>query len=146
MSQGQLAGFRFTHRASVVFRDVDALGHVNNAVYLTYLETARLAYWAAVTGNRSLEELNVILARVEVDFRSPAFHGELLDVGVKTTALKRSSFGMAFRIVAADSGRLVADAHKVLVCYDYATRRPVPIAEPVRAALRAQDPDLVEQA
>lgn len=86
-----LDGFRFVHRVPVIFRDVDALGHVNNAVYLTYLETARLAYWSAVTGMNRLEQLGVILARVELDFRAPTYFGDVLDIGVRTTSVRRSS-------------------------------------------------------
>ena len=145
-----LDGYRFVHEITVIFRDLDSLGHVNNAVYLTYLETARLAYWAEVVGMRRLEELGVILARAEVDFRSPAFFGETLRVGVRATSLKRSSFAMHFRIVASGPDgsaepRVVAEARKVLVSYDYSVRRPAPIPESLRAALRRRDPDLTEE-
>ncbi|HWX25489.1 MAG TPA: acyl-CoA thioesterase, partial [Vicinamibacteria bacterium] len=44
----------FSCEVEVRFRDLDALGHVNNAVYLTYLESARIAYWMALTGNRAI--------------------------------------------------------------------------------------------
>jgi acyl-CoA thioester hydrolase len=152
--QALLDGFRFVHEIKVIFRDLDSLGHVNNAVYLTYLETARLAYWAEVVGMRRIEELGVILARAEVDFRSPAVFGETLLVGVRATSLKRSSFAMHFRIVSSASAsgpdgnaepRVVAEAKKVLVSYDYSERRPAPISEALRAALRRRDPDLSEE-
>ena len=56
-----LARFRFRYRLEVRFRDLDALGHVNNAVYLTYLESARIAWWMHVTARHDLRALDMIL-------------------------------------------------------------------------------------
>lgn len=137
-----LSGFRFRHEIEVRFRDLDALGHVNNAVFLTYLESARLAYWLQVTGRRDLANMDVILARAEVDFRSPVSYGERLAVGVRCASVRRSSLVLEQAIAAAAGERLVAEARKVLVHYDYAAGRPVPIPETLRQRLLAQDPEL----
>ena len=137
-----LKGFRFVQPVEVRFRDLDALGHVNNAVFLTYLESARLAYWLQVTGRRDLREMDVILARAEVDYRAPVAFGDRLEVGVRCASIRRSSLALEQAIVEARSGRLVAEARKVLVYYDYAAGRPQPIPEPLRQKLLAQDPGL----
>ena len=55
--------FRFTHAVEVRFRDLDALGHVNNAVYLTYLESARMAWYLHLTRRTELKGMDMILAR-----------------------------------------------------------------------------------
>jgi acyl-CoA thioester hydrolase len=136
-----LSGFRFTHALGVRFRDLDALAHVNNAVYLTYLESARIAYWMHVTGSSDLAQLDMILARVELDFRSPVRFGDELLAGVRCASLGRSSFVMEFRIVERGSGRLVAEARKVLVHFDHAAGRSSPLPEALRARLLAQDPE-----
>lgn len=130
-----LEGFAFRTSVRVSFRDLDALGHVNNAVYLTYMESARLAYWMEVTSKTSLREMDIILARAEVDFRSPASYGENLVVGVRVATLGRSSFTMEFRIVETPSGRLVAEARKVLVYYDYTAGRSAALPADVRNRL-----------
>jgi hypothetical protein len=78
-----LKDYRFVHPVDVRFRDLDALGHVNNAVYLTYFESARIAWWLWVTGRAGLDAVDMILARVEVDYRSPLQWGERLEVGVR---------------------------------------------------------------
>ena len=83
--------FRFTHAVEVRFRDLDALGHVNNAVYLTYFESARMAWWMHLTHRTDLRRMDMILARAEVDFRSPAAYAEVLDVGVRCASIGRSS-------------------------------------------------------
>lgn len=136
---------RFSFPVEVRFRDLDALGHVNNAVYLTYLESARIAYWFHVTGKARLEDLGMILARVEVDYRSPVSLGESLAVSVRCASIRRSSFVMAFEVRGRDGGRLVAEAKKVLVHYDYAAGRSEPLPAELRRLLRAQDPDVLEE-
>jgi acyl-CoA thioester hydrolase len=135
---------RFSFPVEVRFRDLDALGHVNNAVYLTYLESARIAYWFHVTGTSRLQDLDMILARVELDYRSPVSMGEALDVSVRCVSIRRASFVMGFEARERGAGRLVAEARKVLVHYDYAAGKSEPLPPELRRLLRAQDPDLVE--
>jgi acyl-CoA thioester hydrolase len=137
-----LAGYRFRFPVEVRFRDLDALGHVNNAVYLTYLESARIAWWLHVTGRTGLRGMDMILARVELDFRSPVLYGEALEVGLRCASVRRSSFTVDAAIVERAGGRLVAQARKVLVHFDYAAQRPAPLPEDLRQRLLAQDPDL----
>lgn len=139
-----LAGFRFQHPVEVRFADLDALRHVNNAVFLTYLESARIAWWLAVTRREGLDALDMILARTEIDYRSPVFFGESLVVGIRCLSLKRSSFVLEFRIEERGSGRLVAEAKKTLVYYDFGAGKVVPLTPEIRARLKAQDPEALE--
>jgi acyl-CoA thioester hydrolase len=120
----------------VRFADTDAMGHVNNANYLTYCEIARAAYYETVTGRplplgvHGAEE-GMILAEVRMTYRAPAFYGETLAVETRVVALGRTSFTMEHRITAPDSrygeARLVATASSVLVTYDYTAGRPIPL-------------------
>ena len=141
-----LKGFRFRYEVELRFRDLDALGHVNNAVFLTYLESARMAWWMKVRGRQDLSRLDMILARTEIDYRSPAVFGDRLVVGVRCASLGRSSFVLEQRVEEARSGRLVAEARKVLVHYDYAAGRSLPIPDDLREQLRAHDPELASGA
>jgi len=129
----------FTHRLTVRFRDCDPLGHVNNAVYLTYLEETRFAHWRAEWGfgttNPAPDIPGVILARVEIDYRAQARYGDVLDIRMTVTALGRSSFTYGYDIVD-DRGGLVATAKSVMVIFDYKTQKPVPIPDRVRAMLQ----------
>jgi acyl-CoA thioester hydrolase len=136
-----LSGYRFVHPIEVRFGDLDAMGHVNNAVFLTYLESARIAYWLQVTRRSGLQALDMILARVELDYRSPVAYAESLEVGARVASLRRSSFVMEFRIGTRDGSRLVAEARKVLVYYDYAAKAKQPLPDQIRALILAQDPD-----
>jgi acyl-CoA thioester hydrolase len=130
-------GYRYTHGREVEFRDVDAAGHVNNAVYLTYLETARIAYLRDVLGLETVDELAVIVANVNIDFRSPSYFGERLEVGARAPRIGKKSFEMDHEIWA--DGRLVAEATSVLVAYDYALGAPVPVPDDWRQKLEAYE-------
>jgi acyl-CoA thioester hydrolase len=136
----------FAHRVvvDVRFADTDAMGHVNNAVYLTYCEMARIRYWTEVTGepiapgHDGAESL--ILAEARITYRAPVFHGERVTVESRTTHIGRSSFTLEHRLSAALPGGpawLVATSDSVLVRYDYATGLPVALDERFVAAIEA---------
>lgn len=103
------------------FRDTDAMGHVNNAVYLSYLELARMKYWETLVGARDYSAVDFILARVEIDYRSPAKLGTKLEVGIRAANLKGSSWDFEYRIFEKGSGRLVVEARTVQCFYDYSS-------------------------
>lgn len=130
-------GFRYTHAREVEFRDVDAAGHVNNAVYLTYIETARIAYLRDVLGLETVDELAVIVANVNIDFRSPSYFGERLEVGARVPRIGTKSFEMEHEVWA--DGRLVAEATSVLVAYDYPLGAPVAVPDGWRQKLEAYE-------
>jgi acyl-CoA thioester hydrolase len=135
-----------THRLTVRFRDCDAFGHANNAVYFTYFEEARAALWRAIklTGfdeqsaqgaGLHIEGVSVILARAECDFRLPARFGDVLEVRLSLAAMGRTSFTYEYEIVGVSKGLPIAAGRTVQVLYDYTERRPVEIPESLRARL-----------
>lgn len=110
------------------FRDLDALGHVNNAVYLSYLELARVEYWRRVV--RSLE-FGFLLARVECDFKAPVELDTPLEVGLRVSGFGRTSFTFEYELARTDTGAVVAAARTVQVCVG-ADGRPVPVPTELR--------------
>lgn len=117
------------------FRDTDAMGHINNAVYITYLEVARQAYWEALDGTQDYRRVPFILARVACDFRSEALVSEALEVGLRCSFVGGKSFGFDYRIRERSTGRVVAEAATVQVCYDYPSKRSIPVPDDLRRAL-----------
>ena len=126
--------FAHTVEIDVRFADTDAMGHVNNAKYLTYCEMARIRYWTDVTGepiapgHEGAESL--ILAEARITYRAPVFHGERVTVETRATSVGRSSFILEHRLTAhlPDAPpRLVATSESVMVRYDYASERPTPL-------------------
>ncbi len=120
-----MSDWPFVIRERVRFRDVDSFGHVNNAVYSTYLEQARLD---ALGGLGS-----VILARVEIDFRAEVNVGEDVEVRSRCTRIGTKSIELEHEIIA--GGRLAAEARSVLVGFDYERRVSAPIADQLKKRL-----------
>src|SRR5205807_7630913 len=127
--------FAFHHRVEVRFRDCDPMGHVNHAVYFSYLEQCRFAFWRHVTGRDAGPGAGIILARAECDYRAPAFFGEALDVRINVAEVGRSSFALVYEILNATTGQKLADARTVLVAYDYAAAESRPLTSDMRARL-----------
>ena len=136
----------FGHRVreTVRFADTDAMGHVNNAVYLTYCEIARIHYWTEVTGepvaagHEGAESL--ILAEARITYRAPVFHTEDVTIESRAAHIGRSSFVVEHRLTACASGadpRLVAVSESVMVRYDYAKGTAVPLDDAFVAAIEA---------
>ncbi len=118
-------------RLIVSFRDCDPYGHVNNAVYLTYLESARFALWRA----QGVE--GVILARAEVDYRAQATYGDELEVRARLEGFGRTSFRYEYEIVDVTTGQVVLTAKTVQVHYNYTTQQPVELSAETRAKLQS---------
>jgi len=126
--------FAYRHKLCVRFRDCDAMGHVNHAVYFTYLEQCRLTFWRELTGTPS-PHTRVIIARAECDYRAPAHFGDELEVRLNVGEVGRSSFTLVYEVVQAGSDRLVAGGKTVMVSYDYAAGASVPLPAATRALL-----------
>jgi acyl-CoA thioester hydrolase len=138
--------FGHRHSSAVRFADTDAMGHVNNAVYLTYVESARVAWWADVSGESIEREPGraegLILAEASVVFRSPVFHGETVTVESRPTGIGRTSVGLEHRLTAAGPdrpSRLVATCRSTIVRYDYVTERPTPFAAEIAERIEAAE-------
>jgi acyl-CoA thioester hydrolase len=124
-------GFAFVHRETVRFRDVDSMGHVNNAVFLTYLEEARIAYLLPF----GAEVGNMILARVEIDFRAPLRVGDEIEIGVRAARVGEKSFELEYEVRSGNT--IAAEAKTVIVSFDYETGRSVEVPQAWREALAA---------
>jgi acyl-CoA thioester hydrolase len=121
-------------RIEIRWRDMDAFKHVNNAVFLTYLEEGRDEWFVQVLGNGLLLN-DFILARCAVDYRSPLTQDDGdVDVELRCTRVGRSSITTAERVVAVSDGRLAAEAEAVLVHYDWQTTRSRPLTDEIRVA------------
>ena len=119
-----MAADDFTTEIEVRFRDLDPMNHVNNAVYVTYLEQARAKYLIDVL-DMDIERPNLVVASLSIDYRRPIEWGEAVSVSVETTELGGSSFEMAYEIRA--DGETAATAETVQVTIDpNGDSRPVP--------------------
>jgi acyl-CoA thioester hydrolase len=124
--------FHYRHPIEVRFVDTDALGHVNNATYLSYFEAARAGYYQALTGapfgtGEGADRYTFLIAEASLHYRAPAFFGEPLVCECRIAWASRSSFGLEYRVRAEASplgpARLVADGETVQVMYDLKAER-----------------------
>jgi acyl-CoA thioester hydrolase len=126
---------RFTTDIQMRFRDIDGMGHVNNAVYLSYVELARTQFYMKFAGRRTLDEIDFILAHVDIDFESQAVWGDQIQVATWPSKIGTSSFTLSYEITEKRSGRVLARARSILVSYDYENKKSKPITADFRALL-----------
>ena len=129
--------FRVSHDLTPRFRDTDAMGHINNAVYVTYIEVARQEYWRAFSREQDYRRVPFILAHVSIDFRSEALVREVLNLAIRCGGIGTKSFTFEYEIHERESGRLVVEASSVQVCYDYTLKQSIPVPDELRRGLEA---------
>jgi acyl-CoA thioester hydrolase len=125
-------------RIEIRWRDVDAYGHVNNAVYLNYLEEARDAWVQAVLGAVTGSTWDFVLARVEIDFRAELTQDDgAVIVRCALDRIGHSSVGTREEVRKGD-GTISAEARSVVVPRDPGTGRSRPLTDAEREALEAE--------
>lgn len=128
----------FVHRLEVRFRDCDPMGHVNHAVYFTYLEQTRFAHWRSLWGFGTPQlppgRPGVILAHAECDYKRPARYGQELEIRLRVVDIGRTSFRYEYEIVD-EQRQTIATARTVQVMYDYGAGSPVPVPDDIRLLL-----------
>src|ERR1041385_3261782 len=109
----------FTIPIEVRFNDVDGMGHVNNALYLTYLEHCRMRFFTEIAGSTSERDFPFILAHAALDYKSPMKMGAKPVVKMWTSRIGGKSWDFDYEIKDAKTGTLYATAKTVQVAYDY---------------------------
>ena len=117
------------------YGDVDAMGHTNNVAYLRYLEWARQKYWLSMRGSIDFLDIDFVVARCEIDYRSSSYMGDVLEIEIRVSRMGRSSFDFLYKVTSGD--RLVAEATTTQVCYDWRAKRKVPLSEERRREIAA---------
>jgi acyl-CoA thioester hydrolase len=126
-SPADLPGWNFIYTVAVTFRDIDMFGHVNNAAYLTYIESARVAYYTALTGLTDPREFGMTLASAKVDFLKPIFYGQTVRVYTRIGRVGNKSWTLEHEIRDAQTGELMATGSTVNVHYDYKSEQALPL-------------------
>lgn len=146
MTDNHSTPLTFTHTLSPRFRDLDPYNHVNNAVYLTYFEEARIAFVTQL-GLRGLftRQQSTVIARAEIDYRAPAFLGDVLDIRVTVGEVRNSSYELLYRITRRQDGTLIATGKTVQVCFNFELNAPTRLPESWRAVLRGETRLTVQQ-
>ena len=104
-------------------------------MFLTYIESARVAFLLTAGAATSLEDMSIIVARIEIDFRAPVRFGGEVEIAVRASRFGNKSFDLQY--VLSVDGEVVAEAKSVLVGYDYEKRESVAIPDEWRERLAA---------
>jgi acyl-CoA thioester hydrolase len=126
----------FVVRHDVEFRDIDAFGHVNNAVYLTYFETARTLFWFDLSGGRNARDIGFIVARAEIDFRLQ-IELEAIEICLRVGEIRRTSFETLYELRKNNGNDVAAHGKVVVVLFDWARQSKVEIDDDLRRTLGA---------
>jgi len=131
-------GYAFSTPQEIVLRDLDSFGHVNNAVYLTFVENARIAYLREVVGAVRRDEIRNIMAAVSLEFRAEVSFEDELEIGVRTDRIGTKSFQLSYRLIRSD-GEVAVDATSTQVMFDFDAGRAIEVPEQWRRAIEAHD-------
>lgn len=127
---------RHTFRCPMRWSDMDAYGHVNNVVFLTYLEEARVDMLFALGSEHGVKALaeGVLVAHHEIDYKSPlVYHPRGVDIEMWVGVIKGASFEIRYEV--RDETTVFARAASVLVTYDLAAARPRRVSDEERSFL-----------
>ena len=125
------------------FKDIDMMGHVNNANYITYFELARLTYFEALKDEGvKIDWVNagVILAKIEMEYKQPILLEDKAFVYTWVSRIGSKSFDMACSIVRVVDGVEVEAARglAVIVCFNYKTNETIAIPEIWKAKMMGE--------
>jgi len=120
-----MEGFTFSHGLTVRVADLNYGGHVGNSRVLDYFQEARVAFLKQLGSYSELDigGVGMILPEAHVVYRAEMFLDDELLVGVRPAALKKSSFGLEYRIER--DAEVTAEGTTALVAFDYQRRKPV---------------------
>ena len=130
--------FNHWQTISVRWGDMDALGHVNNAKYFTYCESARMSYFEAIElwKFREHDRQGPALVTATCTFKQQVRYPAELDVGARVSEIRHRSFTLEYEIYRRGSDELVADGSSVIVWVDYEANQAIPLSDGLRAAIR----------
>ena len=113
------------------FKDMDALGHLNNANYLTFFELARIKYFRDTVGTEiDWNKDGMIIARATIDYKKPVYFNDTVCIYTSFLKMGTTSFELGYQLVREEKDgteTLVATGTSVIVCYNYKEKNPMAI-------------------
>ncbi len=123
---------RFELPITVLPEDIDQLGHVNNVVYLKWVQEAAIAHWTSAADPEDRAALLWVVTRHEIDYRRPAFEGDEIMARTWIGTASRLAFDRHTELVRVNDGKVLATARTVWCPIDPGTGRPTDVSERVR--------------
>jgi acyl-CoA thioester hydrolase len=123
--------------ATVLWSDMDAYGHVNNAVFFRWFELARMEFLqrCGFIGSYERDRIGVILHSTSCRFRAPVFHPDTIEIDTRVTELGDDRFTMSYVARSTAQKAVVGEGSAIIVSYDYTANKKVPIPADIRSRL-----------
>jgi len=133
-------GWSFEYVDRVRFADLDTMRHLNNVAFLTFFESARVAYLTALLAGYQPEQrdaFGTVVAEVHLNYRAPAYYDEEIHCWLRATDIARSAFRIEVEMRSGRDDRLLAEGYAVLVGFHYGLGQSMPLPEELKAMLAA---------
>ena len=113
------------------FVDIDQFGHVNNAVYLSYLEISRIPYFDQIIGKIDWMQEGMILGKIEIDYLEPILLNDAIKVRVWCSKIGNKSFELSYLLLKISEGeeKEMAKAKSIMVCFNYIENKSILMPE-----------------
>ena len=126
----------FKIQINVRFRDIDGMGHVNNAVFFTYFEEGRKAFFQSISTGSDLSIFPFILAHIGCDFLSPIKLNTRLSLEMWVKEIGKKSFGLGYSLIdLTDASIKYAKGESVQVCFDYGENKSIAVPAELKQRL-----------
>lgn len=132
------ANFPFRHcmDMQIRFTDIDMLGHLNNNVYLMFMDLAKIDYFSSVIGKPiNMHDFELVVAHMDIDFLSATFFGERIEVWTQVTHIGSRSVQMEQRVVEAETGEIKAVGRVIMSGFDHIANKSHAISPMLAAAI-----------
>ena len=120
--------FKFMINLDTRWGDMDCIGHVNNATFLTYVETARIK----LIEKLGFKSVPIIMASIKIDYINQLKYPSTMEIGQKISRIGNSSFDILTGIYNKNLGELVTISTTTLVCFNYKTQKIIPVPQEIR--------------
>ena len=137
MTSPMLTEYPVVIQLPVQWGEMDAYGHVNNATFFRYFESARMTYLdrCGLLESHARHGIGAILHSTQCRFRHPLFHPDSIEIGVRATDLMEDRFTLRYAVISLTQGSLAAEGSSVVVTFDYMTRSKVAVPDAVRSGI-----------
>ena len=129
-SKQKISDFKFQHSIKTRWKDTDAFRHINNAVYLSYVEDARLELmrrWGITQDGKS-----VIVASAKINYYKQVIHPTQLIIGQRVSRIGNKSFDITSLVFSKDTNEIVCQTIITIVCFDFEHNKTVPVYENIK--------------
>lgn len=127
------ASFPYRHRVPVQirFNDIDLFGHLNNSVYLQFMDLAKMRYFSQFMegGKFSAEDMELVVVNINCNFYSPTYINEELEVLTATASISNKSLTLEQRVVNKTTGDVKCVCHTIMACFDPRTMASAPVSD-----------------